>query len=84
MSVERLVEMANDIGAYFDVERDDTVAIDGIRSHIERFWEPRMRRRLMECVAAGTDSDLAPRVRAAVAGLAVPPARKAITGTSSA
>lgn len=84
MSIERLVEMANDIGAYFDVERDDTVAIDGIRGHIKRFWEPRMRRRLLDHIDGGGGDELAPRVRAAVTGLAAPPARRPLTGTSSA
>ena len=65
MNIEHLVEMANDIGAYFDVERDETLAIAGIRGHIERFWEPRMRRKLIEHVA-----------RAAVAGLTLPVRRE--------
>lgn len=35
--------MANDIARYFasEPERDDAVA--GIATHLERFWEPRMR-----------------------------------------
>lgn len=84
MSIERLIEMANDIGAYFEVERDDAIAIDGIRGHIERFWEPRMRRKLIESVAGSGGEALTPRVRAAVDGLALPPGRHETAGTPTA
>lgn len=83
MSIERLVEMANDIGAYFDVERDENVAVAGIRGHLERFWEPRMRRKLIEHVARHGAEELAPRVRAAVAGLTLPVKRES-AGTPAA
>lgn len=76
MNIERLLEMANDIGAYFDVERDEQAAIAGIRGHIERFWEPRMRRKLIEHVARHGAEELTPRVRAAVAGLTLPAHRE--------
>ena len=80
VNIERLVEMANDIGAYFEVERDESVAVAGIRTHIQRFWEPRMRRKLVEYVARHGAEELAPRVRAAVAGLTLP-ARRESAGT---
>ncbi|MCC7121568.1 MAG: formate dehydrogenase subunit delta [Gammaproteobacteria bacterium] len=76
MSIDRLLEMANDIAAYFDVERDDAVAIAGIRNHIQRFWEPRMRRKLIEYVARHPAEELTPRARAAVAGLTMPAGRE--------
>jgi len=83
VSIERLFEMANDIGAYFDVERDEQAAIEGIRNHIERFWDPRMRRKLIEYVARYGAVGLAPRVCAAVAGLTLPAlaARRESAGT---
>ncbi|MGE3771656.1 MAG: formate dehydrogenase subunit delta [Gammaproteobacteria bacterium] len=80
MNIERLLEMANDIGAYFDAERDEQAAIAGIRGHIERFWEPRMRRKLIEHVARHGAEELMPRVGAAVAGLTLP-ARRESAGT---
>lgn len=49
---EHLVKMANDIADYFASEPDRAAAISGIASHMRRFWEPRMRRR----VAAHLDS----------------------------
>ena len=43
MRIERLVSMANDIGAFFDAEPDKAAAARPVASHIKRFWDPRMR-----------------------------------------
>ena len=53
MDVERLVAMANDIAAFFDAEADKAVAAEGVRFHMSRFWEPRMRRAIIEHVQKG-------------------------------
>jgi formate dehydrogenase subunit delta len=53
MNIERLVAMANDIAAFFDSEPDKAVASEGVRFHISRFWDPRMRREIIAHVAAG-------------------------------
>jgi formate dehydrogenase subunit delta len=53
MDVERLVAMANDIAAFFDSETDKAVAAEGVRFHITRFWDPRMRREIIAHVGAG-------------------------------
>jgi formate dehydrogenase subunit delta len=53
MDVTRLVAMANDIAAFFDSEPDKAVAAEGVRSHLQRFWDPRMRREIIAHVAAG-------------------------------
>ena len=47
MRVERLVSMANDIGAFFNSEPDKTDAARGVASHVRRFWDPRMRREIV-------------------------------------
>ena len=51
--VDQLVKMANDIGAYFRAEPEHAAAVTGIATHIRRFWEPRMRRRIHAHAAAG-------------------------------
>lgn len=53
MNVERLVQMVNDIAAFFAAEPDREAAIDGIALHVRRYWEPRMRRQILAHVAAG-------------------------------
>ena len=47
MRIERLVDMANDIGAFFDAEPDKAEAAQNIASHLKRFWDPRMRRQIV-------------------------------------
>ena len=42
-----LVEMANDIGAFFVGEAGESEAPKSIASHITRFWDPRMRREII-------------------------------------
>jgi formate dehydrogenase subunit delta len=70
MGTEHLVEMANDIGAYFAVEKDRAKACEGIRGHILRYWEPRMRQKLIDHFERTRGDDLDERVRDAVAALA--------------
>ena len=47
MRVERLVSMANDIGAFFNAEPDKAEAAKNVASHLRRFWDPRMRRQIV-------------------------------------
>ena len=51
-SGERLVTMVNDIGNYFRPQAR-AEAIAGIAGHIERFWTPRMRKKLNAYLAEG-------------------------------
>lgn len=53
MNADRLVRMANDIGNFFKSEPDHATAVDGIAIHIKRFWDPRMRKELLEYVEGG-------------------------------
>lgn len=69
MRIERLVAMANDIGAFFRAEPDPAEASKGVASHIQRFWDPRMRREIVthfEGGGAGLDEP----ARSAIALLA--------------
>jgi formate dehydrogenase subunit delta len=65
LDIQRLVAMANDIAAFFDADADKAVAAEGVRSHIARFWEPRMRREIIAHVTAG-GAGLAPTAMSAV------------------
>jgi formate dehydrogenase subunit delta len=53
MKIERLVAMANDIAAFFAAEPDRAAAAAGVAGHLTRFWEPRMRRQIVEHYRAG-------------------------------
>lgn len=43
MKIERLIKMANDISNFFDSEVDKELAAQGMKNHILRSWDPRMR-----------------------------------------
>jgi len=47
MNTDNLVRMVNRIGAFFASMPDREEALEGIATHIQRFWEPRMRRQLL-------------------------------------
>lgn len=61
---EKLVYMANQISRFMESKPHDE-GVQGLASHINDFWEPRMRRQFFEIVDAGGD-DLRPLVRDAV------------------
>lgn len=65
MEGEKLARMANQIGAFFEAEPDRSDAIEGVTSHLRRFWEPRMRRDLYRLLDTGGDG-LSPLVREAI------------------
>ena len=65
MNIERLVTMANQIEAFFRAEPDRAVAIDGIATHIRRYWAPRMREAIAAHASAG-GAGLGELVKAAV------------------
>ncbi|MDO1584055.1 formate dehydrogenase subunit delta [Rhizobium oryzicola] len=49
---EKLVRMANQIATFFLSQPED-VRVEGVATHINKFWEPRMRRRFFEMIDAG-------------------------------
>lgn len=63
---DNLVRMANRIGDFFEAMPDRGEAIEGIALHIQRFWEPRMRRALLAGVDAGEAGALSEIVRTAI------------------
>ena len=71
MNIEHLVQMVNDIAAYFASEPDREEAEAGVAGHITRFWDPRMRRQILAHFATGGEglTDLA---RAGIARLPNP------------
>jgi formate dehydrogenase subunit delta len=74
MNVEHLVRMANEIGAFYATESSGEDAVRNIATHLQRFWEPRMRVQILDHLAAGGEG-LDPPVREAVARLERPSPR---------
>jgi formate dehydrogenase subunit delta len=70
MDVHHLVTMANDIAAFFDAESGKDGAPESVRSHIARYWEPRMRRAIIAHVREKGGDGLCATARSAVEKLA--------------
>ncbi len=69
-SPDKLVYMANQIGRFFVAQRENE-AVEGIASHIKKFWEPRMRKAIFAHLDAG-GAGLDPTVRKAIESLRQP------------
>jgi len=48
MDIHHLVKMANDIGAFYAALPDRNEARTSIATHLKNFWEPRMRREIID------------------------------------
>jgi formate dehydrogenase subunit delta len=64
---ERLVYMANQIARFFAAQSHGE-AVQGVSEHIAKFWDPRMRQRIRDHLAAG-GAGLTPLAREAIAAL---------------
>ena len=71
-TTEHIIQMANDIGAFFRAEPDRKVALEGISNHINKFWTRRMRQKLLDYVQHG-GNELDELPLAAVAQVTVAP-----------
>ena len=69
MNIERLTQMANQLSQFFESQPDHAEAVTGVADHLRRFWDPRMRKGIIEHVEAG-GSDLRPLALEAVTRLA--------------
>lgn len=54
MSQDSIIRMANQIATFF-ATYPRAQAVQGTYDHIKSFWDPRMRKKLAEKVAAGGD-----------------------------
>lgn len=62
-----LIRQANQIASYF-VAYGEAEAAAGIAEHIEKFWDPGMRRHLAALLEAGQTDAISPLVIKAVQG----------------
>jgi formate dehydrogenase subunit delta len=68
MSHDKLITMANQIARFMESKPHDE-GVAGLAGHINDFWEPRMRRQLIEMIDAGGAGlrqlvlDAAPQIR---------------------
>ena len=72
MQPDRLVHMANQIGKFFQYQREDEI-VPGIANHIKKFWDPRMRAAIFAYLDQGGEG-LDPKVKEAILHLKDPTA----------
>jgi formate dehydrogenase subunit delta len=70
--MDRLVYMANQIGKFFEPQGHEKT-VKGVAKHIKDFWDPRMRARIEDHIAAGGQG-LTPAVFEALKSL--PPVKR--------
>ena len=68
--IERLVKMANDISDFFSFEPDKQLAAEGVKKHLLRTWEPRMRKDIVEYCQSGGEG-LSPLAQQAIQLLSI-------------
>ncbi len=66
MDGEHLIRMANQIGAFFAAEPDRPAALEGVANHLKRFWDPRMRKQIVQMLEDGQAEGMQPLVREAI------------------
>lgn len=66
MDSANLIHMANRIGEFFAAQPERAEALEGVATHLQKFWAPRMRRQLFALIDAGEAEALLPFVREAV------------------
>lgn len=71
MKIEKLVKMANDISNFFDADPDKTVAAQGMKNHLMRSWEERMRIAIIDHLKNHDGEGLSPLAKIVVSQLAV-------------
>jgi formate dehydrogenase subunit delta len=72
MSADRIARMANDIAKFMESKPHDE-GLEGLSSHINDFWDPRMRKQLFDLIDAGGEG-LRPLVLEAAARIRRPQA----------
>ncbi len=58
MDTHKLIHMANRIAEFFDAMPEHAEAVEGVATHLRKFWEPRMRAELQRAVQAGEAAGL--------------------------
>lgn len=72
MTEDKIAHMANQIATFFSAKPPE-VAARGVAEHVNAFWDPRMRAKLIALLAAG-GAGLAESVRQAGPAIRPPPA----------
>jgi formate dehydrogenase subunit delta len=62
---DNLVRMVNQIGAFFETMPDRAEALEELAMHLKKFWDPRMRKALLELMESNGGDGISDVVRRA-------------------
>lgn len=65
MNNDNLVRMVNQIGVFFETMPDRTEALQELAMHLKKFWDPRMRKALLELIESNGGDGISDVVRRA-------------------
>jgi formate dehydrogenase subunit delta len=65
MNNDNLIRMVNQIGAFFETMPDRTEALQELAMHLKKFWDPRMRKALLELIESHRGDGISDVVRRA-------------------
>lgn len=63
---DNLVRMANQIGHFFESQPDRNEGLEGLANHLKKFWDPRMRKKLIAMFDAKQTEQFSDIVKAAM------------------
>jgi formate dehydrogenase subunit delta len=63
---DNLIRMANQIGVFFESMPDRQEALEGIATHLKKFWDPRMRQAFLVQVDSAPEQEISAIVLAAI------------------
>jgi formate dehydrogenase subunit delta len=66
VDAHKLVKMVNEITAFFESDPDRNAVLEGVAGHLKRFWDPRMRREIVQYVDEHGGEGLAPMALLAI------------------
>jgi len=73
MPREKLIHMANQIATFCQSNPQGARHTADVADHINKYWDPRMRRQLLRVATSGPTDDIHPLVLAALPAVRVPP-----------
>ncbi len=65
-NINTLVKMANDISNFFNADPDKEVAAEGMRNHIVKSWDLRMRKAIIAHINQHDGEGLSPLAKTAI------------------
>lgn len=70
-NIDTLVRMANDISNFFNADPDKEIAAEGMRNHLAKSWDVRMRKAIIAHLSEHNGEGLSPLAKTAISRITV-------------